>query len=210
MLKRLIFVLLLLPAFVFAQSGKIAGVVTDKSTGEPLPGVNVILEGTTQGSSTDIDGYYVILNVPVGVYSLRANYIGYKDIVVQNVRVSADITTEINFNLEPTTLELEEAVVVTAERPLVEKNVTSSISLVTAKDIESVPVRGLQSLLALQTSVIVQDNNVHIRGSRPDEVGYFLDGASISDIRTNAQSLHVIQEAIEEFSVYAENSSIAS
>ncbi len=204
MFKRLILVLLLLPAFIFAQSsGKIAGVVTDKSTGEPLPGVNVILEGTTMGASTDIDGYYVILNVPVGVYNIRANYIGYKDVVMQGVRVSASITTEINFSLEPTTLELEEAVVVTAQRPLVEKNVTSSVSLVTNKEIESVPIRGLQNLIALQTSVVVQDNQVHIRGSRADEVGYYLDGASINNVRTNTQSIHVIQEAIEEFSVYA-------
>jgi len=198
------FILLLIPITIFAQSsGKLAGVVVDKSTGEPLPGVNVILEGTTQGSSTDIDGYYVILNVPVGVYTMRANYIGYKDYVVQNVRVSAGITTEINFSLEPTTLELEEAIVVTAERPLVEKNITSSVSLVTSKEIENVPVRGLNSLLALQSSVIVQDNNVHIRGSRPDEVGYFVDGASAASVRTNVQTIHVIQEAIEEFQVYA-------
>ena len=204
MFRKMFFILLLIPITIFAQSsGKLAGVVVDKSTGEPLPGVNVILEGTTQGSSTDIDGYYVILNVPVGVYTMRANYIGYKDYVVQNVRVSAGITTEINFSLEPTTLELEEAIVVTAERPLVEKNITSSVSLVTSKEIENVPVRGLNSLLALQSSVIVQDNNVHIRGSRPDEVGYFVDGASAASVRTNVQTIHVIQEAIEEFQVYA-------
>ncbi|MEJ2537704.1 MAG: carboxypeptidase-like regulatory domain-containing protein, partial [Calditrichia bacterium] len=144
MFRKMFFILLLIPITIFAQSsGKLAGVVVDKSTGEPLPGVNVILEGTTQGSSTDIDGYYVILNVPVGVYTMRANYIGYKDYVVQNVRVSAGITTEINFSLEPTTLELEEAIVVTAERPLVEKNITSSVSLLTSKEIENVPVRGL-------------------------------------------------------------------
>jgi len=204
MLRKIFFILLLIPFMVFAQSsGKIAGVVVDKSTGEPLPGVNVIIEGTTMGSSTDIDGYYVILNVPVGVYTMRANYIGYKDYVVQNVRVSGGITTDINFSLEPTTLELEEAIVVTAQRPLVEKNVTSSVSLVTSNQIENVPVRGLNNLIALQTSVIVQDNNVHIRGSRPDEVGYFVDGASASSVRTNTQTIHVIQEAIEEFAVYA-------
>jgi hypothetical protein len=122
MLKKLILVFLLLPVFLFAQSsGKIAGVVVDKSTGDPLPGVNVILEGTTLGSSTDIDGYFVVLNVPVGVFTIRANYIGYKDVVMQQVRVSANITTELNYELTPTTLELDEAIVITAQRPLVEK-----------------------------------------------------------------------------------------
>jgi hypothetical protein len=204
MFKKLILVLLLIPVVIFAQSsGKIAGVVVDKSTGEPLPGVNVILEGTTLGASTDIDGYYVILNVPVGVYDIRANYIGYKDVVVEGVRISASLTTEINFQLEPTTLELEEAIVVTAERPLVEKNVTSSISLVTSKEIENVPVRGLQNLISLQTSVVVQDNQVHIRGSRPDEVGWYVNGAASNNILNNTQAVQVIQEAVEEFQVFA-------
>ncbi|GAB4369118.1 MAG: hypothetical protein Kow0042_10660 [Calditrichia bacterium] len=204
MFKKLVLILLLIPVFLFAQSsGKVAGVVVDKSTGDPLPGVNVIVEGTTLGSSTDIDGYFVILNMPVGVYDIRANYIGYKDVVVQNVRVSANITTEVNFELEPTTLELEEAIVVTAERPLVEKNVTSSISLVTAKDIEAVPVRGLTNLAALQASVVVQDGNFHIRGSRSDEVGFYLDGANVNNPLNNAPAVVVIQEAIEEFQVFA-------
>ena len=203
-LTLLLFVALLIPAFVFAQSsGKIAGVVKDKSTGEPLPGVNVVIEGTTMGSATDIDGYYVILNVPVGVYTLKASYIGYKDVKIENVRVSAGITTEINIEMEPTTLELEEAIVVTAERPLVEKNVTQSISLMTAKQIENIPVRGLGNLLALQNSVVVQDGQIHIRGSRSEEVGYYLDGASTLNPLSNTNAIYVIQEAIEEFQVLA-------
>lgn len=60
--------LLLVPFLVFAgTTGKLSGVVTDQSSGDPLIGVNVIIEGTTMGASTDIDGYYVILNVPAGV-----------------------------------------------------------------------------------------------------------------------------------------------
>ncbi|UCF65534.1 MAG: TonB-dependent receptor [bacterium] len=204
MFKKLCLVLLLIPVIAFAQSsGKIAGVVVDKSTGEPLPGVNVILEGTTLGSSTDIDGYYVILNIPVSTYSIRANYIGYKDVLVEGIRVSASITTELNFDMEPTTLELEEAIVITAERPLVEKNVTQSISLVTSQEIEAMPVRGFNNLIQLQNSVVVQDGNVHIRGGRLEETGYYLDGASTMNILTNRNASYVIQEAIEEFQVLA-------
>jgi len=204
MFKKLCLVLLLIPVIAFAQSsGKIAGVIVDKSTGEPLPGVNVILEGTTLGSSTDIDGYYVILNIPVSTYSIRANYIGYKDVLVEGIRVSASITTELNFDMEPTTLELEEAIVITAERPLVEKNVTQSISLVTSQEIEAIPVRGFNNLIQLQNSVIVQDGNVHIRGGRAEETGYYLDGASTTNVLNNTNAVYVIQEAIEEFQVLA-------
>ena len=206
MYKKLILALwlLLIPLFVFAQStGKIVGVVKDKATGEPLPGVNVLVEGTVLGASTDIDGFYVILNVPVGVYSIRASYIGYQEVVVENVRVSANITTEVNFELEPTALELGEAIVVTAERPLVEKHVTQSISMMTSKEIENIPVRGLGTLLSLQTSVVVQDGQIHIRGGRDDEVGYYLDGAPIVNPLNNNPAIFIIQEAIEEFQVLA-------
>jgi hypothetical protein len=204
MLKKLLLILLLIPAVAFTQSsGKLAGVVVDKSTGEPLPGVNVIIEGTALGSSTDIDGYFVVLNVPVGLYDIRANYIGYKDVLVEGIRVSAGITTELNFDLEPTTLELEEAIVITAERPLVEKNVTQSVSLVTAQEIQNIPIRGFQNIMATQKSVTVQDNNIYIRGGRADEVGYYIDGASSVDPLTNTQSIYVIQEAVEEFQVLA-------
>lgn len=192
------------PIFVFAQSsGKIVGVINDVGTGEPLPGVNVTLVDNFFGATTDIDGYFVILNVPVGSFDMEVTYIGYKTIVVKGVRVSADVTTEQNFELEPTTLELEEAIVVTADRPLVEKNVTSSISLVTAEEIESLPIRGMTNLIGLQRSVVVQDDQVYIRGSRDDEVGYYLDGASVNNPLDNTQAVHIIQEAVEEFQVFA-------
>ena len=207
MFKKLLVAVLLsaaLPALIFAQSsGKIAGVVKDKATGDPLPGVNIVVEGTSQGSASDVDGYFVILNVPVGVVNLRATYIGYKDVVIEGVRVSAGITSEVNFEMSPTTLELEEAVVVTAKRPLIEKNTTSSVSLVTDEQLENIPIRGFTNLFATQNSVIVQNGVVHIRGGRGDEVGYYIDGASANTILSNTRAVGIIQEALEEFQVLA-------
>ncbi len=193
---------MLLPLSIWAQSsGKIAGVVTDKNSGEPLPGVNVVIEGTTFGAATDEDGYYVILNVPVGQYELTASFIGYTTVSIKDLRVSASITTEANFQLETTQLELGEAIVIVAERPLVEKNVTQSVSLVTSEQIQTIPIRGMNSIAATQNSVVVQDGAVHIRGGRSDEVGYYLDGASTSSVVSRVQSIHIIQEAVEEFQV---------
>lgn len=195
--------LAILPSFLFAQSsGKLVGVVTDKSNGEALPGVNVSLDGTTFGAATDVDGYFVILNVPVGIYDIRADFIGYQGVVVAGVRISADVTSEINFELSEAAIE-GQAVVITAEKPLVEKHVTQSVSLVTSEDLENIPVRGFNNVIATQNSVVVQDGNVHIRGGRHDEVGYYIDGASSVDPLTNTQSLHIIQEAVEEFQVLA-------
>ena len=113
-------ILLLLPALSLAASGKLSGVVTDKSTGDPLIGVNVVVEGTTLGASTDLDGYYVILNVPPGNYSVNFNYIGYTPLSYENVRVVTDITKRLDVALEETTIELGEQIVVTADRPFFE------------------------------------------------------------------------------------------
>lgn len=206
MFKKVLFLLLVLamPVMLLAQSaGKIMGVVTDKETGEPLPGVNVIIQNTYLGATTDVDGYYVVLNVPVGTVSVEASYVGYTKTVVQNVRVSAGTTTEQNFELQSTTLELGESVVVVAERPLVEKHVTQSVSKVTTEDLENIPVRGVNNILALQASVVVQDGDVHIRGGRAEEVGYYLDGASTIDPMNRTNNVHVIQEAVEEIQVLA-------
>jgi outer membrane receptor protein involved in Fe transport len=204
MSKKILLIAILLaivPFFAFGQSsGKIIGVAKDANNGELLPGVNISLEGTTFGAASDVDGYYVILNVPVGVYDVRASFIGYKDVVLKGIRVSAGVTVEANYSLEETAIE-GQAVVVTAQRPLVEKHLTQQVNLVTSEEIENIPVRGFQSLIATQNSVIVQDDNIYIRGGRTDEVGYYIDGAYSSNPLNNTQAVYVIQEAVEEFQV---------
>jgi hypothetical protein len=207
MFKRLLIIftiLSLVPLAVFAQStGKIVGQIVDQATGEPLPGVNVTIDNTLLGANTDFDGYYVILNVPVGVYTVRASFIGFQEVAMENARVSANVTTDINFDLKETPLELEEVITITAERPLVEKNITQSYSLVTSETIESIPVRGVTNILNLQPSVVVQDGNVYIRGGRNEEVGYYLDGANIVNPLNNTRAVHIIQDAVEEIQVLA-------
>ncbi|MDZ7625174.1 MAG: carboxypeptidase-like regulatory domain-containing protein [Ignavibacteriaceae bacterium] len=70
-------------SFTFAgTTGKIAGKVTDSKTGEALPFVNILIEGTNLGAATDIDGNYVILNIPPGKYNVKAQYIGYQAVLV--------------------------------------------------------------------------------------------------------------------------------
>ncbi|HHM24006.1 MAG TPA: carboxypeptidase-like regulatory domain-containing protein, partial [Bacteroidetes bacterium] len=70
LLFALVVTVALSPALVFAQTttGRIAGVVVDKQTGEPLPGANVIVEGTSWGAATDLNGEFIIHNIPAGVY----------------------------------------------------------------------------------------------------------------------------------------------
>ncbi len=204
MVRRFLLCLLVLimPIALFAGAGKMAGSVVDKTTGKPLAGVNIIVEDAayTLGAASNIEGYYVIMNVPDGLYTVRASYMGRKTVKVNGVRVSSGLTTELNFEMEQKVIE-GEVVEVTAERKLFRKDATSNVGMATAEDIENIPVRGTQELIANMAGVIVQDGAVHIRGGRDNEVGYYVNGVSTVNPVTNRNAVHVIQEAVEEIQV---------
>ena len=143
--------------------GKITGVVTD-ATGQPLPGANVVIEGTQRGATTDSEGYYLILSVEPGAYELTASMVGYAASTRQGVTVNADFTTTVDVTLEEATLEAAE-MVVTAQRPLVEPDRTSSRYIIDLVDIQSVPLaRNTADLLELSPGVSM-DGELRIRGS---------------------------------------------
>ena len=104
-------------------TGKIAGRVRDKQTGEPLIGANVLVKGTMLGAATDDEVFYFILRVPQGVRDLQISLIGYHTLTVRNVKVQIDLTSEVNAALEATTIETP-TVIVTAKQNLVQKDVT--------------------------------------------------------------------------------------
>ena len=110
---------------VFAGNGKISGTVKDAQSGETLPGANVTVQvnGATIGATTDVDGRYFILNVVPGIYEVKATFVGYQVVTQTDVKVSLDLTTDLQFQLQPEAISQEE-MVVTAERPAVEKTHT--------------------------------------------------------------------------------------
>ena len=104
--------LLLFGTIIYAgTTGKIAGKIFDKSTGEALIGANILIVGTSIGASSDLDGNYFILNIPPGEYQIKASVIGYSSFTIQKVRVSIDQTTKIDFELNPESIELGEVLV---------------------------------------------------------------------------------------------------
>jgi hypothetical protein len=88
-LLSLVGVICLIPVLLLAQDGKLRGRVTDRQTGEPLVGANVVIEGTGLGAAADVNGDYIILSVPPGVYTVRVTYIGYAPFGISNIRVSS-------------------------------------------------------------------------------------------------------------------------
>ncbi|MCH8124554.1 TonB-dependent receptor [candidate division KSB1 bacterium] len=182
----------------FGETGKIAGRVVDGQTGDPIPGANVIIEGTTQGAATDINGYYTILKMRPGTYTVVSSVIGYKKVRTTNVQVSADLTTTINFNLEITTL-LGEAVTIVSERPLVIKDMTSSSTRITAAEIEDLPnVSTVTDAISLMPGIVGEGEEIHARGGRSGEVVYLVDGMSVNDPLFNSEIVSIGKYAVQE------------
>ena len=191
---------LLSPTLLAQSTGKIAGTVRDRQTGEALPGANVVVKGTTLGAASDEDGFYYILRVPPGTFELQVSLVGYRQTTVRSVRVLADLTTEINLQLEQASVEMGEVVVV-AEQKMVQKDVTSTRRLISRETIMETP--GLESTLdifKLQAGAILSSvpqtlkladgsqlqvrdeslKDIHVRGGRGGEILYVVDGMPVT------------------------------
>lgn len=199
-ITTILLLLLLLPVMALAQSGKLRGQITDQETGEALVGANVIIVGTSYGAATDVNGEYIILNLVAGTYEVKASYIGYQSQTISNVRINADLTTGLDFQLVPEGIQVG-IVEITAEKPLVNKYNTNANRITTSDDIEALPVRGVDNILAITPGVVLQDNTIFIRGGRQDEVGFYLEGANITDLVVGGRQVTLVQDALEEINV---------
>ncbi len=203
MSRKIIYVLLLftfLPYLVFAGNGRIKGKVTDLTTGEALVGANVLVVGTSLGAATDVNGDFIIMNLDAGTFTVKASYLGYQAITITNVRVSTDLTTEVDFQLPAEEISVG-TVTIVAQKPLIKKDATSSIRNVTGEDISNLPVRGVTNIIGLQAGVVNDQGTIHIRGSRADEVGYYLEGISIADPDAGGRAVTISNDAVEELQV---------
>jgi len=186
-------------------TGKIAGVVTDKETGEPLIGVNIVVQEVMLGSASDENGKFYVLNVSPGLYTIKANYIGYGGVEVQEVRVTVDITTTIDIQMGVEAISGKDVIVV-AERPMIERKATNSRRVMNAEDIENLPVRDVNEIVGLQTGAVKVGDNLYIRGGRKEEVAYYVDGVyQVNDYNrtTRPEAAEVSSQALEEVSFQA-------
>ena len=186
----------------FAGDGKITGTVKDSQTGEALISASIVLEGTQLGTVSDDKGRYFILNVPPGTYTLRATYVGYASVKVEEIRVSGDLTTTVDLKPRPEAIQADE-VIIRAERPIIDKNATNAVRIVGAEDLEILPFRGVQNVLSLQAGVVEDEGALHIRGSRADEIAYYVEGASVRNVVTGNSAVILIDEAIQELQLQA-------
>ena len=94
------------------------------------------------------------MQVPPGRYNLDISYLGYSDIRVENVVVIVDHTTKVSAELQEQVLESDEEIVITAERPFIQKDVTSSVNFVSEAELKELPISDLKEGIFLQAGVL--------------------------------------------------------
>ena len=172
--------------------GQIRGKVNNIE-GEELIGAQIYIETLGIGAVADLDGNYIIINIPVGKYDVQATMISYGTQVVQNVDVMMDNTIWLNFVLDIEAIE-GQTIYVSGEKDLVDKGATSKKITVSSEAIEALPIRDVSELYSLQSGVVkveggmrggIPDHEekgleeVHVRGGRSGEIAYLIDGMYI-------------------------------
>jgi TonB-dependent receptor len=180
-----------------SENAKVEGFVTDAVTGDFLPGANVFLSGTGIGSSTDLDGYFNIIEIPPGSYILRTTYIGYKQLDVTIEVKAGDVITK-NFKLSPEALEGETLVITAqAEGQMAAINqqlsAKSIVNVVSSVQIQELPdANAAESLRRLPgvsiTRVGGEGSQVVIRGLAPKFNIITIDGIRIASSNADNRS----------------------
>jgi outer membrane receptor protein involved in Fe transport len=197
------FKLILIISFTFlyplfsGTTGKIAGELTDKETGEPLIGANVVVQNTHFGAATDLNGQYTILYIPPGTYTVEISYIGYETVNITEVRINIDQTTRLDIELTQETLETG-AIIVVAERDFIKKDVSTSVISITDEEMKVLPVSSIDGVVGLQAGI---QGGLTIRGGGNTSVLFLMDGVTLRDPRTNQPATKLALSAVKEVSV---------
>lgn len=196
-----IFFMIFFSIIIAGTTGKIKGRVLDRETNSPIIGANVFLENSSLGTVTDVNGNYFIINIPPGAYTLRVSYIGYSTINIKNIQVSIDRSTTRDIYMDTEVIKGGEVTVI-AQRPLIEKDRTSSASFTSAEEIDLMPVQEVEDIIELQAGVVKDaDGNFHLRGGRYGEIAYLIDGVMVSNQFSGGSSVGIQNNWIQELQV---------
>jgi len=207
---RTLFVLLIFLTLIFTENswaqlnGKIRGRVFDEKTRKPLVGANIIVEGTYLGCAADAEGYYFILNIPPGIYTVKVSMMGYNDIREVGVKVNINQTTTINFAMTREAVR-GKTVTIVAKRPIVQLDVSSSQKIVTNKTIEQIPLDNLEEVLATESGISLRSSQdgsgLIVRGGEINETDIVVDGLSTRNERTQQPTTALSMTAIQEIEI---------
>ncbi len=203
----MIFLAVTIPIVIFSGgiafadgSGTVEGYVRDSQTHDGLPGANVLVVGTSLGASTDLNGRFVVSNVPAGSYVIRATYIGYNS-KEYHVRVTSNETVKINLYLESVGVKGKE-VVVTAQaagqNAAINQQLSSDkiVNVVSAARIQELPdANAAESVGRLPGVSVIRSggeaDEVVIRGLQPKYNEIMIDGIQISSANPDNRSTNL-------------------
>ena len=204
-MKKIIVILILIVSvsLLYGQNNsKIKGRIIDVASGEGLPCVNIILEGTYYGAAADLDGNYSIEGITSGNYNVKVTLIGFKQMLFTGIELAPNRTTQLDITMEETVLTMEQDVVVIGEKPLLDSEETQSVKSISREEIEVAVIENVKDLVTQQAGVVQSDNAIHIRGGRSYESAFLLDGVSVQDpLAGTGFGLQLSANAIEEVEV---------
>ena len=177
---------LVLISVSLAYSGNVKGIVKDADTGDPLIGANVILEGTTIGASTDMDGFFIIQNVPEGNYVLKVIYVGY-DEFTQPIAVGAE-EVSLKIELKPT-FYMGKEITVFADRAKPRETPVAFTDVSKKEIITRLGSRDIPLVLNVTPSVYATmqgggagDARINVRGFNQRNVAIMINGVPVNDM----------------------------
>jgi hypothetical protein len=191
-----------LPLAAQQTTGKIEGTVSDQA-GAPIANAQVFVVGTSFGAVTNDKGYYFVNNVPVGTYSLRAQFIGFAPSEVTSVHVLGGQTITENIKMQSSAVVLTGITVTAAANPIVPRDQVTSKGIVSGELVENLPVDDVRAILSLTPGVVESGAGagVSIRGGRPGEANVYIDGAPMRGTNSGAPRVSLGTNAVEEASV---------
>ncbi len=183
---KLIFLLAVLPLSLMAQQGTVKGRIFDESNNEPIPFANIIVFGTTIGSTSDLDGNFIFTGLEPGFIKLAASAVGFESKVTEDFQVTNAKTSFIDIPMKPKEFELQEVVVKASPFTRVEE---SPVSLRTLQisEIEKNPggnrdiSRVIQVLPGVSSTPAFR-NDIIVRGGGGNENAFYLDGIEIPNL----------------------------
>ena len=176
-------VLHVVAAFLFAQSHGIHGVVKDAESGERLPNAMLIIKGTTIGTKTNLEGYFVLPKIPDSAFVLQIRYIGYEvmEFAIDPKNESDNILVE----LKPQDIVLEGVTVIAQEPTILKTEKEASLSTVSARQMATLPSAGQPDIFrSIQLLPGVSGTNdrsagLYVRGGTPDQNLVLFDGMTV-------------------------------
>jgi len=202
MLRKILFSLGFILAgttFLFAQSGTLKGKIFDKTTKEPIPFANIIVEtagAQVGGATSDFDGNYTIKPITPGKYDVKATYVGYKPQITKGVVINSDKITFLDLDMESSSVVIDVFEVKDYKVPLISKDKTSTGGTVTSEEIAKMPNRSADAVATTVGGVFSSDGERgSVRGGRSEGTVMYIDG-----IRVRGSS-SLPQSAIEEVTV---------